>query len=240
MESRALWQGYWQFPRGLMPRGPSQTAAAMPPSLLTHTSTGDSPTLESSFGSVSFGLLLLSSVSQCAQDFVCTLQDWNLFPPVLWKPYYQILLAFKIRFPGDSQSLCGIPRTFIIVGALLWYHFLQFVGHPLGGMQFGFTMIAPFLPSHCVFLCLDVGDSQHPHTDGCSTVSCNFWSVWLFLIKLNILFTIWSSNHTSWYVSRGVEDVCTHKNLYMDVYTCFIHVYQDLDAVKMSYSKGKR
>ena len=137
------------FQEGLCQGGPSWTATAMPPSLLTHTSTGDSPTPDSSFGSVSFGLLLLSSVSQCAQDFVCTLQDWNLFPPFLWKSYYQIPLAFKIRFPGDSQSLCGIPRTFTIVGALLWYHFLQFVGHPLGGMQFGFTMIAPFLPSHC-------------------------------------------------------------------------------------------
>ena len=28
--------------------------------------------------------------------------------------------------------------------------------------------------------------------------------------------------------------------LYMDVYTCFIHDCQDLNAIKMSYSKGKR
>ena len=31
------------------------------------------------------------------------------FPPVLWKSYNQILLAFKARFPGDPQSLCQVP-----------------------------------------------------------------------------------------------------------------------------------
>ena len=36
--------------------------------------------------------------------------------PVLWKFWNQIPLAFKVRFPGDSQSLCRIPR----LGSLLW------------------------------------------------------------------------------------------------------------------------
>ena len=45
--------------------------------------------------------------SWCTQNFVCALRDWSLFPLVLWKVYNQILLA---RFPGDSQSLCWIPR----------------------------------------------------------------------------------------------------------------------------------
>ena len=36
-------------------------------------------------------------------------------------------------------------------------------------------------------LSLDVRDSQHPPINGCSTASCNFGSVWLSLIKLNIL-----------------------------------------------------
>ena len=29
---------------------------------------------------------------------------------------YQVLLTVKVRFPGDSQSLCWIPR----LGSLLW------------------------------------------------------------------------------------------------------------------------
>ena len=36
--------------------------------------------------------------------------------PVLWKFCNQILLAFKVKFSGDSQSLCWIPR----LGNLLW------------------------------------------------------------------------------------------------------------------------
>ena len=53
--------------------------------------------------------------------------------------YNQILLALKARFPGDSQSLCQIPR----LGSLMWGSepsqqwenffgiiILQFVGHP--------------------------------------------------------------------------------------------------------------
>ena len=35
---------------------------------------------------------------------------------VLWKFYSQIPLAFKVKFPGDSQSLCWIPR----LESLLW------------------------------------------------------------------------------------------------------------------------
>ena len=56
------------------------------------------------------GSQILSSESWCMQDLACALQDWSLFPPVLWKSYNQIPLAFKVRFPGDSQSLCWIPR----------------------------------------------------------------------------------------------------------------------------------
>ena len=58
-------------------------------------------------------------------------------PPVLWKSYNQIL-ALKVRFPGDFQSLCPAPRlrslimgfqTFTTMGELLWYYCFQFVGH---------------------------------------------------------------------------------------------------------------
>ena len=42
----------------------------------------------------------------------CLCPPWleSLFPPVLWKSYNKITLVLKARFPGDSQSLCHIPR----------------------------------------------------------------------------------------------------------------------------------
>ena len=72
------------------------------------------------------------------QGFVCSIVE-SLFPLGLWKFCNQIPLSFKVRFPGDSQSLpCQIPH----LGSLLWgleplqqYEnffgiiVLQFVGH---------------------------------------------------------------------------------------------------------------
>ena len=60
------------------------------------------------------GSLLLSPGSWCTQDFVCAHQE--SISPVLWKFYNQIPLAFKVKFPEDSQSLCQILR----LGNLLW------------------------------------------------------------------------------------------------------------------------
>ena len=51
------------------------------------------------------------------QSFVCALPRLeSLFPPVLWKSCNQIPLAFKVWYPGDSQSLYQIPR----LGSLTW------------------------------------------------------------------------------------------------------------------------
>ena len=60
------------------------------------------------------GSSLLSPGSWCAQGFVFTLQE--TVSPGLWKFCNQIPLAFKVKVPGDSQSLCRIPR----LGNLLW------------------------------------------------------------------------------------------------------------------------
>ena len=86
------------------------------------------------------GSLLLFPGSCCTRSFVCALQE--SVSPVLWKFWNQIPLAFKVKFPGDSQSFCQMPRW----GNLLWAlellqqykHFfgvivLQFVGHLLSG-----------------------------------------------------------------------------------------------------------
>ena len=73
------------------------------------------------------------------------LESW--FPPVLWNFYNHIPLPFKIRFPGDSQSLCQFPW----LGSLTWGSepswrwedffdiiVFQFMGHPPSGYQIWF------------------------------------------------------------------------------------------------------
>ena len=54
------------------------------------------------------GSLLLYPGSCCSQGFVCALQEVCFL--VLWKFCSWIPLAFKVKFPGGSQSLCQIPR----------------------------------------------------------------------------------------------------------------------------------
>ena len=80
---------------------------------LTQASARDSWTLTGKSGSL-VGSLLLSPGSWCIQGFVCALQ--GSVSPVLFKYCNQIPLASKVKFPGDFQSLCQIPR----LGNLLW------------------------------------------------------------------------------------------------------------------------
>ena len=82
------------------------------------------------------------------QDFVlCLLRLESLFPSDLWKSYKQILLAFKVRLPGDSQSLCWMPRLESLMWgsepSQQWERFfaitvLQFVGYPPGRYEIWF------------------------------------------------------------------------------------------------------
>ena len=69
---------------------------------------------QASLGQSLVGSLLLSPGSCFAKGFVSVLQE-SVFP-ILWKYSNQIPLASKVKFPGDSQSLCQIPR----LGNLLW------------------------------------------------------------------------------------------------------------------------
>ena len=121
-----------------MPRGtfPDCCCQCRPHSeaLLTHTSTGDLPTLAGLLVQPPMGLLLFSSESWCLQGSVHTLQDKPLFAPgspVLWKSCNQISMAFKVRFPGDSRCFLSDPQagkpdmvfqTFPTVGELLCYY----------------------------------------------------------------------------------------------------------------------
>ena len=90
------------------------TLSALNPAADHHQPTGDSWTLMGKSGSVSVGSLLLSPGFCCVQGFACALQE--SVSPDLWKFYNQIPLASKVKFSGDSQSLCQISR----LGNMLW------------------------------------------------------------------------------------------------------------------------
>lgn len=59
-------------------------------------------------------------------------------------------------------------------------------------------------------------------------------TVWQFFINLKVFLTIWFSSHTHWYLLKGADNVCPHKNLYVDVYSSLISNCQNLGATKMS------
>ena len=72
----------------------------------------------------------------------------NCFPS-LWKFCHQIPLAFKVKFPGSSQSLCQIPRLENLLGALELLQqyknffgiiFLQFVSYLFRGSAVELTV----------------------------------------------------------------------------------------------------
>ena len=49
--------------------------------------------------------------------------------------------------------------------------------------------------------------------------------------------TIWSRHWSSWHLPKGAENLCSHKNLHVDVHRIFIHIYQNLEATKMDFSR---
>ena len=65
----------------------------------------------------SVGSLFLSPQSWCVQSFVYVCQEWHLcFPQSCGESCNQIPLAFKVRFPGHSQTLGCISR----LESLIW------------------------------------------------------------------------------------------------------------------------
>ena len=55
--------------------------------------------------------------------------------------------------------------------------------------------------------------------------------------KTKHIHAIWSSNCAPWYLPKGVENICPHKNLHMDVYSSLIHNCPNLEVTKMSFSR---
>ena len=127
-----------------MPRSTSQNFCCQCPCPHDETqpppaSAGDPPTLAGRSSSVSYGVTAPSPGSRYAHYFVCALQEWSRFPPVLLKSCSQIPLAFKVWFSGNSSSFCWTPRlgslTWGSEPSLQWVDFcgisvLQFVSHP--------------------------------------------------------------------------------------------------------------
>ena len=62
-------------------------------------------------------------------------------------------------------------------------------------------------------------------------------TVWQFLNKAKYTLTIQYSNHASWYVPKGVKNICSHKTLYTDVNSRFMHNCQNLKASQMFFSR---
>ena len=132
----------WQPPRGLMPMSTPQNYHRQCPCShsepqLPRISTRDPPLLAGNSGSVSYEVIVFSPESWCAQDPVCTLQQWSFcFPPAFGIPVIKPL-AFKARPSGRSSFHCLTPRlgshTWGSKLSLLWENFcgiiiFQFVG----------------------------------------------------------------------------------------------------------------
>ena len=124
----------------------------------------------------------------CVRFCLCPPRLESLFPPVLWKSCNQIPLAFKVRFPGDSQALCWIPRLRSLIwssdSSQQWGNFfgiivLQFVGHPPSEYGIWFYCdcvplnVSLWLPCLWAWGIFFFGGSQHPTVSGCLTACCD-------------------------------------------------------------------
>ena len=61
-------------------------------------------------------------------------------------------------------------------------------------------------------------------------------TVWWLLTELNIIL-LWCNSHVTWYLSKGVKNLCPYKNLHMDFYNSIIHNCQNLEATSLSFSR---
>ena len=58
-----------------------------------------------------------------------------------------------------------------------------------------------------------------------------------FLRKLNRPLTVIYSNCTPWHLPKGAENFCPHKNLHMNLHSCFIPNFPEQKATKMSFNR---
>ena len=166
-QSWCIRQDQWWPPRELMPRGTFQDCCCQclcPHSepFLVHASTGDPPTLAGRSGSVSCGVTAPFLCSLCAQEFLCAIQEWNLYLPQSCESsvikYHWLLMSDFLEIPSPltrspgceawhwAQDLHNSGRAYLVLlFSSLWVSYSR-------GMGLGFFMITPVLLSNCGFL----------------------------------------------------------------------------------------
>ena len=121
---------------------------------------------------------------------MCTLRVESLFHLVLWKICDQTLLAFIVKFSGESSFCCWTPRVRSLMWgsefSLLWLNcFPPFESSTLWVWNLSLLWLCPsyhltvafslFLDIvYLIFCLLLFGRFKHPPVDGCSTASCDF------------------------------------------------------------------
>ena len=136
-------------------------------SLPTHASTGDPPTLASSFHSVFRWVSIpFLWVLVWARFCLCPPRLESVVPPVLWKSYNQILLALKARLPGGSflkppgwEAWRGIQNFYNSGRTSFGIIVLQFVGYPPSSYGIAFYCVCTPPPIslqllRCLWTCL--------------------------------------------------------------------------------------
>ena len=146
--------------------------------LSTCVSAGDSWTLTGKLGSVSCGITApFSCIPMCTR--LCLCPPRACFP-VLWKFCNQISLAFKVKFPGGSQSLCWTPqvgksvvgpRTFAIVQERLWYNCSAVCGSSAQWL-YGRVIVTSSKRTYATCLTSQVCCSQSPCPPGRPLLTC--------------------------------------------------------------------
>ena len=78
---------------------------------LVHASTGDPPTLAGRSGSVSCGVTAPFLCSLCAQEFLCAIQEWNLYLPQSCESsvikYHWLLMSDFLEIPSPLTRSPG-------------------------------------------------------------------------------------------------------------------------------------
>ena len=159
--------------------------------LMTHTSTGDPPTLAGRYGSVSSGGTGPFCWVLVHTSFVCALEEWSLwFPQSCGSPVIKScwpsgsgFLGIPSPFPGSSgwkawcgaQNLHNCGRTSLVSlfsslwvihsqpGYGIWFYHDCTPAMIAISLQFVFGCVVSFL-----------GGFQCPSVAGCSTASCDF------------------------------------------------------------------
>ena len=56
--------------------------------------------------------------------------------------------------------------------------------------------------------------------------------------KTKCTLTTQSWKHTPWYLPKGDVSVIPPKSLHIDIYSSFIHNYQNLKTIRISFNRG--